>query len=130
MHSHKCRVLLVDDHQQIREALSTLLIAYADVQIVGEARNGEEAIEQVASCQPDVILMDTTMPRMNGIQAATAIKKSWKDPVIIGLCVVHDSYTIEAFLKAGALAVISKDRLDDLHSMIQRACVCRGRKSL
>ena len=69
MHSHKCRVLLVNDHGRIREALRALLIAYDDVQIVGEARNGEEAIEQVASCQPDVILMDTTMPTMNALGA-------------------------------------------------------------
>lgn len=71
MRSHKCRVLLVDDHERIREALRALLIAYDDVQIVGEARNGEEAIEQVASCQPDVILMDTTMPTMNALGAKT-----------------------------------------------------------
>lgn len=69
MRSHKCRVLLVDDHERIREALRALLIAYDDVQIVGEARNGEEAIEQVASCQPDVILMDTTMLTMNALGA-------------------------------------------------------------
>lgn len=64
-------MLLVYDHERIREALRALLIAYDDVQIVGEARNGEEAIEHVASCQPDVILMDTTMPTMNALGAKT-----------------------------------------------------------
>jgi DNA-binding NarL/FixJ family response regulator len=66
--------------------------------------------------------MDINMPRMNGIQATNVIKKSRKETAIIGLCVVHDIYTVEAFLKAGGLAVVSKSRLDDLHSMIQRAC--------
>jgi DNA-binding NarL/FixJ family response regulator len=59
---------------------------------------------------------------MNGIEATTIIKKSRQETAIIGLCVDHDSYTIEAFLKAGGLAVVSKARLEDLRSMIQRAC--------
>jgi DNA-binding NarL/FixJ family response regulator len=125
MNTHRCRVLLVDDHDPIRDALRTLLSAYEDVEIIGEARDGEEAIIRVASCHPDIILMDINMPRMNGIQATSVIKKSRKEMAIIGLCVVHDTYTIDAFLKAGALAVVSKERLDDLHGMIQRACAYR-----
>jgi DNA-binding NarL/FixJ family response regulator len=118
-------VLLVDDQERMREALRTLLTSFDDVQLVGEASDGEEAIQRVASCQPDIILLDIRMPRMNGIEAANVIRKSWKDTVIIGLCLIDDAYTTEAFLKAGALAVISKERLDDLHSTIQRACVKR-----
>ena len=125
MTPHKCRVVLVDDHEPMRKALRVLLASFDDVELVGEARDGEEAIQQVASCQPDVILLDIRMPKMNGIEAANVIRKSWKDTVIIGLCLVDDTYTTEAFLKAGALAVISKERLDDLHSTIQRACVKR-----
>ena len=126
MKAHRCRVLLVDDHDLIRDALRTLLSAYDYVEIIGEARDGEEAIIRVASSHPDVILMDLNMPRMNGIQATTVIKKSRKEMSIIGLCTVHDTYTIEAFLKAGALAVVSKERLDDLHAMIQHACANRA----
>lgn len=125
MTPHKCRVLLVDDHERMREALRILLTSFDDVELVGEARDGEEAIQRVASCQPDIILLDIRMPKMNGIEAANVIRKSWKDTAIIGLCMVDDTYTTEAFLKAGALAVISKERLDDLHSTIQRACVKR-----
>jgi DNA-binding LytR/AlgR family response regulator len=62
---------------------------------------------------------------MNGIEAASLIKKFWKETVIIGLSTVQDTYTREAFLKAGALAVVSKARVEDLHSTIQRACVKR-----
>jgi|SRR5689334_23176570 DNA-binding NarL/FixJ family response regulator len=125
MTRHRCRVLLVDDHGPMREALRALLGSYEDVEVIAEARDGEEAIISVASCQPEIILMDINMPRMNGIEATAIIKKSRKEAAIIGLCMIHDTYAIEAFLKAGALAVVSKDRLDDLHSTIRRACAQR-----
>jgi DNA-binding NarL/FixJ family response regulator len=126
MDSHICRVLLVDDHPAMRWAMRTLLTSYGDVQVVGEAGDGKEAIEQAASCQPDVILMDINMPQMNGIQATSAIRETWKDMSIIGLCAVQDVYATDAFLKAGALAVYSKDRfenLQNLHSTIHKACM-------
>lgn len=129
MSSHTCRVLLVDDHDQIRDALRVLLASYGNIQVVGEARDGEEAIIRTASCQPEIILMDINMPRMNGIQATTVIKKSPRETSIIGLCAVQDMYTIEAFLKAGGVAVVSKDRLNDLRPTIQRACINRPQDS-
>lgn len=130
MSSHTCRVLLVDDHDQIRDALRVLLASYGNIQVIGEARDGEEAIIQTASCQPEIILMDINMPRMNGIQATTVIKKSRRETSIIGLCAVQDMYTIEAFLKAGGVAVVSKDRLNDLRPTIQRACINRSQGSM
>jgi DNA-binding NarL/FixJ family response regulator len=93
-----------------------------NVYIVGEATGGRQAIEMMESCQPDVILMDSHMPNMNGIEATTAIKKSWKNVLIIGLCSGHEAYIHNAFLKAGASAVVSNDRIDDLSSAIQTAC--------
>ena len=125
MDSTPCRILLVDDLPPIRAALRALLTSYDDVdlQVVGEAANGKQAIEQMTSCRPDVILMDINMPEMNGIQATSAIKKSWKDSVIIGLCVIQDAYITGAFLKAGGSAVISKDRFGDLRSTIRKACM-------
>jgi DNA-binding NarL/FixJ family response regulator len=122
MSVHKCRVLLVDDHPQVRQTLRTLLLPHEDVQVVAEAVDGKHAIEVIGSCQPDIILMDINMPRMNGIEAAGIIKRSWTDTIIIGLCVVQDTYIVDAFLKSGATAVISKDRFDDLYGTIQRAC--------
>ena len=125
MPDHKCRVLLVDDHPQVRQTLRTLLLPHQDVQVVAEAVDGRQAIEVIGSCRPDIILMDINMPEMNGIEAAGIIKKSWTEIVIIGLCVIQDAYTVDAFLKSGATAVISKDRFDDLYGTIQRACTIK-----
>jgi DNA-binding NarL/FixJ family response regulator len=119
----KCRVLLVDDHVPIRAALRRLLTHYHDIRIVGEASDGQQAIELMASCQADVILMDINMPRMNGIEATALIKKSTRESLIIGLCAVEEPHQTEAILKAGAVAVVSKHHLDDLYSTIQRACL-------
>ena len=121
MSLHKYRVLLVDDHVPARITLRSVLEAYVDLQIVGEACDGRQAIEQVAACQPDVVLMDYSMPYMNGIEAARLIKKFWEETVIIGLCTVPETYITDGFLNAGALAVVHKDRMEHLHSTIQRA---------
>ena len=86
------RVLLVDDYVPVRITLRNMLKGYPDLQIVGEACDGKQAIEQVAACQPDIILMDYNMPVMNGIEAARLIKKSWAATVIIGLC-TNDGWT-------------------------------------
>ena len=114
------RVLLVDDYVPVRITLRNMLKGYPDLQIVGEACDGKQAIEQVAACQPDIILMDYNMPVMNGIEAARLIKKSWAATVIIGLCTVPDTCITDGFLNAGALAVVHKERIEHLHSTIQR----------
>jgi len=121
MSLHKYRVLLVDDHVPARITLRSVLEAYVDLQIVGEACDGRQAIEQVAACQPDIVLMDYSMPYMNGVEAARLIKKFWEETVIIGLCTVPERYITDGFLNAGALAVVHKDRIENLHSTIQQA---------
>jgi DNA-binding NarL/FixJ family response regulator len=128
MQLHKCRILLVDDHAAIREAVRALLSLYDDVQVIGEGADGREAVDMAEASQPDVIVMDINMPRMNGIEAANLIRKSCEHTVIIGLCAVQDRDTMDAFIKAGATAVVSKHRLNDLHSTIQRAC--QGKASM
>ena len=121
----KCRVLLVDDHVPIRAALRRLLAYYHDVLIVGEASDDQQAIELLASCQPDVILMDISMPRMNGIEATALIKRSWKEAIIIELCALEDSHNTDALLNAGAVTVISKHDLNDLYFTIHKACLSK-----
>jgi DNA-binding NarL/FixJ family response regulator len=126
----KCRILIADDHPPIRHTLRNLLTRYDDIEIIGEAGDGKQAIELVADCRPDLILMDSNMPKMSGIEATSVIRKSWKNTMIIGLCVDQNPYTTDAFLKAGALAVMSKDRFDHLHPTIQRACANRAAHSV
>jgi DNA-binding NarL/FixJ family response regulator len=118
----KCRLLVVDDYAPIRSALRNLLESYDDLHVVGEATNRQEAIQRAASCQPDVILMDMNMPIMNGIHAASEIKKCWNNTIIIGLVAVTDPEVTNAFIEAGASSVIAKDKCDDLFPTIRKAC--------
>jgi DNA-binding NarL/FixJ family response regulator len=122
----KCRILIADDNPPIRGTLRNLLTKYDDIEIIGEAGDGKQAIELTGACQPDLILMDINMPKINGLEATSEIRKSWKKTMIIGLCGDQNKYTTDAFLKAGALAVMSKDKFDLLYSMIQRACANRA----
>ena len=114
-------MVIVDDHAPFREAVRKLPSLHDDLQIIGEAADGREAIQMVERCQPDVILMEIRMPRKDGIDCSRLITKSRNDVIIIGLCVGPDRYTVDAFMKAGATAVISKDRVENLHSTIQQA---------
>ena len=118
---HKCRVLLVDDHVPIRITLRRMLTGYDNVHVVGEACDGKQAIELVPLYQPHVVLMDFYMPRMNGIEAARIMKESWQEIVIIGISTAPDTFITDAFVKAGALAVVSKGQVDHLYSTIQQA---------
>ena len=117
---HKCRVLLVDDHVRIRIALRDRLNEYRDVHVVGEACDGKQAIELIPVYQPHVVLMDFYMPRMNGIEAARIMKESWQEISIIGISMAPDTFITNAFLKAGASAVVSKDQGEDLYSTINK----------
>ena len=117
---HRCRILLVDDHVPIRIALRRLLTSYDNVHVVGEACDGKQAIELVPLYEPNVVVMDYYMPRMNGIEAARIMKKSWHEIAIIGISMAPDTFVTDAFLKAGASAVVSKDQVDHLYSTINK----------
>ena len=116
----KCRVLLVDDHVPMRIALRDRLNGYDGVHVVGEACDGKQAIELVPLYQPHVVLMDFYMPRMNGGEAARIMKEFWQEIAIIGISMAPDAFVTNAFLKAGASAVVSKDQGDDLYSTINK----------
>jgi|KBSMisStandDraft_5_1062788.scaffolds.fasta_scaffold16426_2 DNA-binding NarL/FixJ family response regulator len=116
------RVLLVDDQSVVRDTLRSILRPYSEVDIVGEATDGEEAVVKVAQLQPDVVIMDIVMPRLDGIAAARQIHTVSPQTPIVGLSLHAKSYEVNAMVQAGAFEVISKERaIDDLYDAIQRA---------
>src|SRR5438105_1090415 len=100
------RVLIVDDHTLFREGLKALLSAAANINVVGEAATGREAVEKAAALTPDVILMDIQMPDGSGIQAAQGILQSTPNVGIIMLTMLEDNDTLFAAMRAGARGYI------------------------
>ncbi|WMX46284.1 response regulator [Streptomyces roseicoloratus] len=103
------RVLIVDDQMMVREGFSVLLGAMPDIEVVGEAVNGREAVSQVAALRPDVVLMDIRMPEMNGIDATREIVAADADAKVLVLTTFDlDEYVYQA-LRAGASGFLLKD---------------------
>ncbi|MEO7861952.1 MAG: response regulator [Nitrospirales bacterium] len=118
--STSIRILLVDDHAMVRQGLRTMLESYPGMEVVGEACNGEEAVQAAEVLQPSLIVMDVNMPRMNGIQATATIKARFHDIIIIGLSVQAGGANAEAMSRAGAAMLITKEAaVDELHDRIQ-----------
>ena len=116
------RVLLVDDESLVRRTLKQILSAYKDLEVVGEAANGEEAIFAVERLQPDVVVMDIRMPAFDGIAAVQAIREKHPRAKIIGLSEYAQSYNIDAMERAGALGVYLKSMaLEELYTAIKAA---------
>ncbi len=117
------RVLVVDDHAIVRQGIMCLLQAEPDVTVVGEAANGERAVEMAKALEPDVVLMDISMPVMNGIEATRTITAQCPRVQVIGLSMFTAAEQAKLILDAGAVAYASKtDSPDDLLATI-RACV-------
>jgi DNA-binding NarL/FixJ family response regulator len=115
------RVLLVDDHAMMRQGLRSVLEAYADVEIVGEAGDGEEALASVERLRPSVVIMDINMPKMNGIDATKRIKQRYPETLVLGLSVNAGPENQSAMAQAGAAALLTKEAaVDQLYSMIQQ----------
>lgn len=102
-------VLLADDQRLMREGLATLLSLADDIEIVGQAADGQEAIDLAKRHKPDVILMDIQMPRVDGIAATQAIKAAQPDVKIIMLTTFSDDEYLVAGLRAGAIGYLLKD---------------------
>ncbi|MBF2014699.1 MAG: response regulator transcription factor [Rivularia sp. T60_A2020_040] len=102
-------VLLVDDQHLIRQGLKTLLELEADLEVVGEAANGKEAVEFVETLQPNVILMDIRMPLMDGVAATREIKEKFPQIKILVLTTFDDDEYIKAALQNGAMGYLLKD---------------------
>ena len=116
------RVLLVDDESLVRRTLKLILSAYKDLEVVGEAANGEEAVSAVERLQPDVVVMDIRMPAFDGIAAVQAIREKYPRAKIIGLSEYAQSYNVDAMERAGALGVYLKSMaLEELYTAIKAA---------
>lgn len=102
------RVLLVDDHPLLRQALRAVLEREKDIEIVGEAGNGCEAIEQAARLLPDVVIMDISMPEMDGLEATRRIKAALPQISVLALTVYDDDESIQGILQAGASGYLIK----------------------
>jgi two-component system, NarL family, response regulator LiaR len=103
------RVLLVDDHAVVRSGLGAVLLSYDDMELVGEAGNGEEAIRMCEKFQPDVVLMDLMMPVMDGVSATAAIRQRWPNINVIALTSFKEKEMVEGALKAGAMSYLLKN---------------------
>ena len=112
------RILLVDDVEKIREALRAFLATYPHFDIVGEARDGEEAVLAVAQLKPSVVVMDINMPRLNGIEATAWIRKMYPHVVVVGVSAIATDITCQLMKEAGATTVISKDAVEQLQRVI------------
>jgi len=117
------KVLIVDDHTLFRQGLRKLLEAYEEVQVVGEAGNGKEALSKVDEVFPDLVLMDIKMPRMDGIESIELIKKSHPQLNIIALSMYEDAEYVLKAVNAGASGYVEKnisaDRLVDTVKQVQ-----------
>ncbi|HYL82057.1 MAG TPA: response regulator, partial [Candidatus Acidoferrum sp.] len=119
----KIRVLVVDDHKVVRQGLSRLLAAEPDIEIVGEAADGKLAVELARQLSPDVVLMDISMPVMNGIEATRAILAECPAVRVIGLSMFEEVEQAQAMQDAGAVAYLSKSGAADALVAAVRACV-------
>jgi two-component system response regulator NreC len=101
-------VLLVEDHTIVRKGLRSLLESEADIRVVGEAENGREAIEKVEELRPDVVVMDISMPGLNGLEATRQIKKRFREVQVLVLTVHTSEEYILQILRAGASGYLIK----------------------
>jgi NarL family two-component system response regulator LiaR len=103
------QVMLVDDHNVVRSGLATFLKAYEDLELVGQAKNGLEAVHLCHQKQPDVILMDLMMPEMDGIAATRAILEDYPEIKIIAMTSFEDEQLVHGVLAAGAISYLLKN---------------------
>ncbi len=107
--SNSIRVFIAEDHAIVRKGIRTLLSLEKDIEVIGEAANGREAVEQVGNLDPDVVLMDLVMPELDGIQAIQQIRINHPDTKVLVLTSFATDDKIFPAIKAGALGYLLKD---------------------
>lgn len=116
------RVLITDNHTMVRNGLMMFLKSYPDIELVGEASNGSEAVTMCDTLHPDVVLMDLVMPEMDGVAATSAIVQSHPEIRVIALTSFNEDQLIYAALKAGIVGYLLKDcTAEDLVNAIRDA---------
>lgn len=122
---NRTRVLIVDDHTLVRDGIRALLALSTDIEVVGEAGNGREAIEKVRELAPEIVLMDLAMPIMGGLEATRRIRKEFPETKVLALTQYDDREYIIPIIEAGARGFVSKmAAASELSSAI--AAVIRG----
>ncbi len=107
------RILIADDHGIVRQGLRMYLQFDPDLEVVGEAANGKEALELAVKLRPDIILMDILMPRMDGLEATAAVRQALPDTEVLALTSVLDDALIHKTIRAGAIGYLLKDTGSD-----------------
>jgi NarL family two-component system response regulator LiaR len=116
------RVMIVDEHDMVRRGLATVMQLNADLDLVGEARNGQQAVQMVEELQPDVVLMDLMMPVMDGATATRIICERWPQVQVIALTASEEQALIKKVLQAGAIGYLVKNlSIDELAQAIRSA---------
>lgn len=120
----RTRILVADDHEIFRRGLRSLLQSHSEFEVCGEAANGKEAIEAARRLQPDIILMDISMPIVNGLDATQQIRRELSDARVVVLSQHDSSYMLNAAISAGASAYVTKSQvarylLAALHAVIK-----------
>jgi two-component system response regulator NreC len=110
--SDRVKILLADDHTIVRQGLKLILSAHADLEVVGEAANGREAVELANNLRPDIVLMDVQMPELNGIDATRRMVAANPRIRVLVLSMHKEAVYVREILKAGARGYILKDAID------------------
>ena len=118
----KIKVLIADDHALVRDGIRALLALVSNVEVVGEAANGKEAIEKVRELTPDVVLMDLAMPILGGLEATRRIRREFPGTKVLALTQYEDSDSVIPVIEAGACGFVTKvAAFSELASAIQAA---------
>jgi DNA-binding NarL/FixJ family response regulator len=121
------RIVLADDHAVVRRGFALILSAQPDIEIVGEASNGREAVEVATTLHPDVVVMDVAMPELNGVEATRRLVEASPHTRVLALSMHKDSVYVREILRAGARGYLLKDAIDsDLVAAVRAVAAGEG----